>query len=123
MAQTVTRWIADGLVGGRQRRAHVSVRVWRQVAGAAQGLFLFAGAVDEHALRGVMQQVQRLTRFSAGSWRVEVIATGLDGPLLLDVEAALWELQRGGVPARLAHAHQLRPEVRELFARAALLPA
>ena len=118
MADTVTEW-----VGIRQCHAHVSVRVWRRVAGVAEGLFLFIGAVDAHALRAVMQQVHRLTHAAQGRWRVEVIAAGLDGPLLGDVQAALWELQRAGTPARLAETRRLRPEVHALFTRAALLSA
>ncbi len=99
---------------------HVTVRVWRRVAGVPQGLFTFAGAVDAAALRAVMQHVRRLTRAVPGPWRVEVIAAELDGPLLDDVKAALRELQRSGLPARLALAPRLRPELRALLAQAAL---
>jgi len=122
MAQTVTGWLVEGLAG-RHRPAHVSVRVCRRLAGVPQVLFVFAGAVDAHALRAVMQQVLRLTRAAQGGWGVEVIATGLDGPLLLDVESTLWELQRSGTPVRLAHAPQLRPEFGALLAPGALMSA
>lgn len=121
MAQTVTGWFANGSAWTRpRRRVNVTVRVWRRVAGVPQGLFTFAGAVDAAALHAVIQHVRRLTRAVPGPWRVEVIAARLDGLLLHEVKAALRELQRSGLPARLTLASQLRPELRALLAHAAL---
>jgi hypothetical protein len=121
MTQRVTEWFGPGSAWARQRRRlNVTVRVWRRVAGVPQGLFTFAGAVDATALHAVIQHVRRLTSRVPGPWRVEVIAAGLDEPLLREVKAALHELQRAGLPARLALASQLRPELRALLAHARL---
>jgi hypothetical protein len=105
---------------GRQR-ANVTVRVGRQVAGDRQLLFMFAGTVDADALRAVMQQAHRLTHAVAGRWRVEVIASGLDEPLLHDFRATLRAMQRTGMPAQLALTPRLRPELRALIAHAAVM--
>jgi hypothetical protein len=71
----------------------------------------------------VMQQVRRLTLAVPGSWRIEVHAVGLDERLLRGIKAALADMQRTGMPARLAHRSRVQPALRTLFARAPLLPS
>lgn len=124
MARVVT-----GLVWGtawtRPRQVSVDVRVWRRVAGVPQGLFTFAGAADAVVLRAVMEHVQQLAHAVPGRWRIEVVASGLEGALLYDVTAVLRDLQRVGLSARLALAPRLRAELRTLCERgapAAMLP-
>lgn len=120
MAQTITEWMANNAIRIRPRPVSVTVRVWRRVAGAPQGLFTFAGAVDATVLRAVMQHVHRLTRAVPGRWRIEVVAAGLEGAPLHDVTTALRELQRIGFRSHLALAPRLHPELRTLLAPAAL---
>jgi len=121
MAQTVEgRWWSNGSGWAGARPVTITVRVWRRVAGEPQGLFTFAGAVDAAILHAVMQHVRRLTRAVPGRWRVEIVAAGLDGPLLHHVEAALFELRRVGLQSRLALAPRAHAELGLALARAAL---
>jgi hypothetical protein len=113
--------VADAEAMLNRQRANVTVRVGRHVAGAQQVLFMFAGIIDAEALRAVMQQAHRLTHAVAGRWRVEVIASGLDEPLLRDFRATLRGMQRTGLPAQLALSPRLRPELRALIAHTAVL--
>jgi hypothetical protein len=123
MSQPVADWVGDELIWSRRRRAKIAVRVWRRTSGRPQFLFMFVGRVDEDGVALVMQQVRRLIDTVPGSWRIEVHAVGLDGSLLREVKAALAEMQRTGTPARLAHRPRLRPELRALLMRTALLPS
>jgi hypothetical protein len=102
------------------RRVNVTVRVWCRVAGMPRGLFTFAGAVDAAALRAVMQHVERLSAAAPGRWCVDVLAMGLDGPLLLDLWAALHDLRRSGQRARLALTPRRRTELRTRMAHEAV---
>jgi hypothetical protein len=112
MAQTVIEWIAREAICIRTYPASMTVRVWRRVAGVPHGLFTYAGAVDAAVLSTVMQQVERLTHAASGRWRVEVVASGLDGALLRDVVAALHGLRRRGVRSRFALAPRRRLDAR-----------
>ena len=98
----------------------VSVRVWRLVAGAAEGLFTYAGDADADIFHAVMQHVRQLTTAVPGDWCIEVVGSGLDGALLRAVEDDLVEMRRSGIRSRLALAPRLRPELKALLAHAAL---
>ena len=101
----------DGSIWVYPCGVRITVRVSRDVAGVSQGLFTFAGTIAPPTLRAVMQVVRRLTDAVPGSWRIDVMATDLDGPLLAYVESVLQELHREGRPARLAHLPRRRPRV------------
>jgi hypothetical protein len=90
----------------------MSVRVWRLVAGAPQGLFAYAGSIDAVVLGAVMQHVRRLTAAVPGDWRVEVIGAGLEGGLLQAVKNDLGALRASGLRPRLALAARRRPPLR-----------
>ena len=53
-------------------------------------------------MRAVMLQAHRLTHAVAGRWRIEVVASGLDEPLLRDFRAMLRDMQRTSLPAQVA---------------------
>jgi len=95
----------------RPATSGLSVRVWRLIGGAPQGLFTFAGDIDAAILRAVMQHVRRLTTAVPGDWRVEVFGSGLDGGLLQAVKDDLGDLRRDGLSPRLALAPRGRPQL------------
>lgn len=90
----------------------LSVRVWRLIGGAPQGLFTYAGSIDATVLRAVMQHVRRLTNAVPGDWCVDVVGSGLDGGLLQAVRDDLGDLRRSG----------LRPELSVRMPHPALTP-
>lgn len=90
------------------RATHLSVRVWRLVAGTPQWLFIYAGTIDGAVLRAVMQHVRHLTSAVPGEWTVEVVGIGLEGGLLHAVRSDLSDLRRIGLRPYLGHARRPR---------------
>lgn len=107
----------------RPATSGLSVRVWRLIGGAPQGLFTFAGEIDAAVLRAVMQHVRRLTTAVPGDWRVEVFGSGLDGGLLQAVKDDLGDLRRSGLRPHLALTPRLRPQLGILLAHPVLAAA
>jgi hypothetical protein len=99
------------------RATHISVRVWRLVAGAPQWLFTYAGEIDDAVLRSVMQHVRHLTSAVPGEWTVEVVGIGLEGGLLHAVRSDLTDLRRIGLRPYLGHARRSRSGRRALRSR------
>jgi len=96
------RLLLEDWMWARQRRARVTVRVWRYVGGEQLWLFTYAGAVDAMLVAAIMDQVRRLTAAVPGPWWVEVIAVGADRPLVNEIRATLGVLAHGGLHTRLA---------------------